>query len=382
MRLVHKSPILSTLYHGFVAYPAPSNITYFWNFGIYSLVCLGIQIITGVALAMHYAPEVNLAFASVEHIMRDVNNGWLLRYIHANGASMFFIVVYIHVFRGLYYGSYVYPKEPLWIVGVVILLLMILTAFMGYVLPWGQMSFWGATVITNLVSAIPFIGNDVVVWLWGGYSVDNATLNRFFSFHYLFPFIIAGLVAVHVIFLHEHGSNNPLGVNYNVDSINMYPYYIVKDLYGVILFLMFFALFVFYAPNLLGHPDNYIPANPMVTPPHIVPEWYFLPFYAILRSIPSKIGGVVALLAAILCLIVLPFIVNSDIRSTDFRPLMKFTFWCFVVVTFILGWIGAKPIAYPFLIIGQIATFFYFFILLVVFPFIAWLERVLWDEKQ
>jgi len=382
MRLVHKSPILSTMYHGFIAYPAPSNITYFWNFGIYSLVCLGIQIITGIALAMHYAPEVNLAFYSVEHIMRDVNYGWALRYIHANGASMFFIVTYIHVFRGLYYGSYVYPKEPLWIVGVIILLLMILTAFMGYVLPWGQMSFWGATVITNLVSAVPFVGNDIVVWLWGGYSVDNATLNRFFSFHYLFPFIITGLVGVHLVFLHEYGSNNPLGVHFKVDSIPMYPYYIIKDLYGVILFLMFFAAFVFFAPNALGHPDNYIPANPMVTPPHIVPEWYFLPFYAILRSIPSKIGGVLALLAAILCLLVLPFIVDPDVRSSDFRPLMKITFWFFVVTTMILGWIGAKPIAYPFLIIGQVATFFYFFILLVLFPFIGWLERVLWSENE
>jgi len=380
MRIIHRSPILATIYHGFISYPAPSNITYFWNFGIYSLVCLLIQIITGVALAMHYAPEVNLAFYSVEHIMRDVNYGWLLRYIHANGASMFFIVVYIHVFRGLYYGSYVYPKEPLWIVGVVILLLMILTAFMGYVLPWGQMSFWGATVITNLVSAVPFVGQDIVVWLWGGYSVDNATLNRFFSFHYLFPFIIAGLVGVHLVFLHEHGSNNPLGVHYQVDSIPMYPYYIIKDLYGVILFLIFFCLFVFFAPNLLGHPDNYIPANPMVTPPHIVPEWYFLPFYAILRSIPSKLGGVLALLCAILCLILLPFIVDADVRSSDFRPLMKLNFWFFVVVTFILGWIGAKPIAYPFLIIGQIATFFYFFILLVLFPLSAALERVLWSE--
>jgi len=227
-------------------------LSYFWNFGIYSLACLGIQIVTGIFLAMHYAAEVNIAFASVEHIMRDVSYGWLLRYLHANGASMFFIVVYIHVFRGLYYGSYVYPKEPLWIVGVIILLLMILTAFMGYVLPWGQMSFWGATVITNLVSAVPFVGNDIVVWLWGGYSIDNATLNRFFSFHYLFPFIIAGLVGVHLVFLHEHGSNNPLGVHFKVDSIPMYPYYIIKDLYGVILFLMFFSAFVFFAPNYLG----------------------------------------------------------------------------------------------------------------------------------
>jgi quinol-cytochrome oxidoreductase complex cytochrome b subunit len=330
---------------------------------------------------LHYAAEVNIAFYSVEHIMRDVVYGWLLRYIHANGASMFFIVVYMHTFRGLYYSSYLYPKEPLWVVGVVILLLMILTAFMGYVLPWGQMSFWGATVITNLVSAVPFVGNDIVVWLWGGYSIDNATLNRFFSFHYVFPFIITGLVGVHILFLHEHGSNNPLGVHFKADSIPMYPYYIIKDLYGVILFLIFFSVFVFFAPNFLGHPDNYIPANPMVTPPHIVPEWYFLPFYAILRSIPSKLGGVIALLAAILSLILLPFIVKVDIRSSDFRPFMRFAFWCFVVVTFILGWIGSKPIAYPYLIIGQVATFLYFFILLVLFPFIGWLEKKLWDYK-
>lgn len=381
MRLVQKFPLVSALYNGFISYPAPSNITYFWNFGIYALVCLMIQVITGVALAMHYAAEVSIAFFSVEHIMRDVVYGWLLRYIHANGASMFFIVVYMHTFRGLYYSSYLYPKEPLWVVGVIILLLMILTAFMGYVLPWGQMSFWGATVITNLVSAVPFVGNDIVVWLWGGYSIDNATLNRFFSFHYVFPFIIIGLVGVHILFLHEHGSNNPLGVHFKVDSISMYPYYIIKDLLGVILFLIFFSYFVFFSPNILGHPDNYIPANPMVTPPHIVPEWYFLPFYAILRSIPSKLGGVIALLAAILSLILLPFIIKVDTRSADFRPFMRIAFWWFVVVTFILGWIGSKPIAYPYLIIGQIATFLYFFILLILFPFIGWLEKKLWSYK-
>jgi len=378
MRVIHKSELLSAVYHGFISYPAPSNITYFWNFGIYSLVCLVVQIVTGVGLAMHYAPEVNLAFYSVEHIMRDVNYGWLLRYIHANGASMFFIVVYIHIFRGLYYASYVYPKEPLWASGVIILLLMIITAFMGYVLPWGQMSFWGATVITNLVSAVPYIGGDIVVWLWGGYSIDNATLNRFFSLHYLMPFVIVGLVGVHLVFLHEHRSNNPLGVAFNVDSIPMYPYYIIKDLFGVILFLIFFSFFVFFAPNLLGHPDNYIPANPMVTPPHIVPEWYFLPFYAILRSIPDKLLGVLALLFSILALLALPFITAPQVRSNDFRPIMRFFYWMFVAVSCILGWIGSKPIVYPFLIIGQTATVFYFGLLLVVFPLVALIERRLW----
>lgn len=378
MRLVHKSVLLSTLYDSFISYPAPSNITYFWNFGIYALVCLLVQILTGIALAMHYAPEINLAFYSVEHIMRDVNYGWLLRYIHANGASMFFIVTYVHVFRGLYYSSYLFPKEPLWTVGVVILLLMILTAFMGYVLPWGQMSFWGATVITNLVSAVPVVGKVIVVWLWGGYAIANATLNRFYSFHYFFPFIIVGLVGVHLIFLHQHGSNNPLGVNFSVDSIPMYPYYIAKDLYGVVLFLAFFSLFVFFFPNVLGHPDNYVPANAMVTPPHIVPEWYFLPFYAILRSIPSKLGGVLVLLAAILSLLLLPYTCDFDTRSADFRPLYRFVFWLFLITTFVLGWIGAKPVAYPYLQIGQLATLLYFVLLLLVFPFVGWLERLLW----
>jgi len=378
MRVLKKSSLLDMFYRGFYSYPAPSNLTYFWNFGIYALLCLVIQLITGIALAMHYAPSIQLAFDSVEHIMRDVNFGWLLRYIHANGASMFFIVVYIHTFRGLYYSSYVYPKELLWIVGVIILLLMILTAFMGYVLPWGQMSFWGATVITNLVSAVPYVGNDIVFWLWGGYSIDNATLNRFFSFHYLFPFLILALAGLHLVFLHEFGSNNPLGVYFRVDGLPMYPYYILKDLLGVLLFLLFFSFFVFFFSNYLGHPDNYIPANPLVTPPHIVPEWYFLPFYAILRSIPNKLLGVLALLFSILSLLVLPLIVRPSVRSLDFRPLSRVFFWYFVLVSCLLGWLGAKPIAYPFLNLVQFSSFFYFFLLLFFLPFLARLEASLW----
>jgi ubiquinol-cytochrome c reductase cytochrome b subunit len=312
--------------------------------------------------------------------MRDVNYGWLLRYLHANGASMFFIVVYIHTFRGFYYSSYLYPRQHLWSVGVIILLLTILTAFLGYVLPWGQMSFWGATVITNFVSAVPVFGKDIVIWLWGGYSIDNATLNRFFSLHYLMPFIITGLVGVHLLFLHEHFSNNPLGVNFSVDAIPMYPYYILKDFYGVLLFFFFFALFLFFMPNVLGHPDNYVPANPLVTPAHIVPEWYFLPFYTILRSIPDKLFGVIAMLLSILALLALPYLVNSEVRSLDFRPMSRLLFWFFLVDTFILAWIGGKPATSHYVFIGQCASFFYFFAILVGFPFLAFLEKKLWKS--
>jgi len=297
MRLIKKDFLLNAVYNTAVVYPSPANLTYFWNFGIYAMVCLGIQILTGILLAMHYTPNIDLAFISVEHIMRDVNNGWLLRYVHSNGASMFFIVVFMHTFRGLYYGSYLYPRQILWLVGVVILLLMIVTAFMGYVLPWGQMSFWGATVITNLFSAIPYIGKDIVLWLWGGYAIDNATLTRFFSLHYFLPFVIAGLVAIHLIILHEVGSSNPVGVAFKgIDYVPFTPQFTIKDLYGVLLFIAFYSCFIFFASNVLGHPDNYIPANPMVTPAHIVPEWYLLPFYAILRSIPDKLLGKLLLL--------------------------------------------------------------------------------------
>ena len=381
MRLVKKHPILSSLYHFVVYYPVPSNITYFWNFGALAGLCLVIQIVTGIALAMHYTPNVDLAFSSVEHIMRDVNYGWLLRYVHANGASMFFIVVYIHMFRGLYYSSYLYPREPLWISGVLIFLGMMATGFIGYVLPWGQMSFWGATVITNLFSAIPVIGDEIVYWLWGGFSVDNPTLNKFYSLHYLLPFILAGLVIVHLIFLHENGSNNPLGIRSVVDQIPFTPYATFKDLFSVILFFLFFGFFVFFTPNLLGHTDNYIPANPMVTPPHIVPEWYFLPFYAILRSIPDKLGGVVAMIGAILILIFLPILGKAPLRSAAFRPLYRSLFWVFVVDSLILGWIGGNEVKFPFYELGQFCTIFYFVYFLMLIPLCVRLEHYLWHPK-
>jgi ubiquinol-cytochrome c reductase cytochrome b subunit len=378
VRPLKLSPLVTTLYHTAITYPSPANLTYLWNFGVYALVCLGVQILTGLFLAMHYVPEQTLAFASVEHIMRDVNAGWLLRYIHANGASMFFIVVYAHTFRGLYYSSYAHPRQHLWGVGVAILLLMIVTAFLGYVLPWGQMSFWAATVITNLLSALPSVGSALVVWVWGGYSVDNATLNRFFSLHFFLPFLIAGLVVLHIVLLHTHHSNNPLGVDWGRDSIPFYPYYIVKDLYGVVLFLLLFAFFLFFAPNLLGHPDNYIPANPMVTPPHIVPEWYFLPFYAILRAIPDKLLGVVALLAAILSLLLLPHLVRPEVRSSNFRPLSHLLFWLILFDGLVLGWVGSKPVEHPYVLIGQVATALYFSYFFLLLPLAVWLERFFW----
>ncbi|MCB1712228.1 MAG: cytochrome b/b6 [Candidatus Riesia sp.] len=380
MRLVKEHSILSTLYHFIVYYPVPSNITYFWNFGALAGVCLVVQILTGIGLAMHYAPNVDLAFISVEHIMRDVNYGWLLRYVHANGASMFFIVVYIHMFRGLYFGSYMSPREPLWCSGVIIFLLMMATGFIGYVLPWGQMSFWGATVITNLFSAIPVIGDEIVYWLWGGFSVDNPTLNKFFSLHYLLPFVMAGLVILHLIFLHEHGSNNPLGIRATVDYIPFTPYATFKDLFAFIVFFMFFGFFVYFMPNALGHPDNYIPANPMVTPPHIVPEWYFLPFYAILRSIPDKLGGVLAMFSAIIVLFILPFIVKSETRSAAFRPIYRGLFWIFMVDTLLLAWVGGNAVKYPFYELGQICTVFYFIYFLVLLPLCCKIESYLWKD--
>jgi quinol-cytochrome oxidoreductase complex cytochrome b subunit len=303
-------------------------------------IFLSVQIVTGIFLAMHYTPHVDIAFLSVEHIMRDVNNGWLMRYLHANGASMFFGVVYIHVARGLYYGSYQKPRGFVWVVGVVILILMMATAFMGYVLPWGQMSFWAATVITNLFSAIPIIGEPIVSWLWGGFSVDNATLNRFFSFHYLLPFLIVGAVLVHLAVLHQNGSNNPLGCSGSVDKISFYPYFVIKDLYSWVVAFIVYVGFVFFAPNFLGHTDNYIEANAMVTPAHIVPEWYFLWAYAILRSIPHKLGGVVAMFSSLLVLLLLPYLNTSEIRSSSFRPLHRVFFWFLVLDFIILGWIG------------------------------------------
>ena len=373
----NKDSILSFVDSHIISYPTPINLNYMWSFGSTAGICLVIQIITGIFLAMHYSPHIDLAFNSVEHIMRDVNNGWLIRYLHAHGASMFFIVVYCHIFRGLYYGSYMYPRGKLWASGVIIFLLMMATAFMGYVLPWGQMSFWGATVITNLFSAIPFVGPSIVEWLWGGFSVDNATLNRFFSLHYLMPFVIAGLTLVHLSLLHTSGSNNPLGINTNVDTVSFYPYFYVKDLLAFFILIALFSFFVFFYPNVLGHSDNYIPANPLVTPPHIVPEWYFLPFYAILRSIPDKLGGVVAMVSAILILLILPIINTSEVRSSKFRPIFSVAYWFLVSDFILLGWVGQKPVESPFIEIGMGATVFYFFFLAVLLPVIGLLEKFL-----
>jgi ubiquinol-cytochrome c reductase cytochrome b subunit len=377
----NKDYILSVVDGHIIDYPAPINLSYAWSFGALAGICLGIQIVTGIFLAMHYTPHIDLAFSSVEHIMRDVNSGWLIRYMHANGASMFFIVVYCHIFRGLYYGSYMAPREHLWCSGVVIFLLMMATAFMGYVLPWGQMSFWGATVITNLFSAIPVAGPSIVEWLWGGFSVDNATLNRFFSLHFLMPFVIAGMVIAHIALLHRDGSNNPLGIDSSMDKIAFYPYYYVKDLFSVVVFVVFFSLFLFYYPNLLGHPDNYIPADPMSTPAHIVPEWYFLPFYAILRSIPDKLGGVAAMGGAIVILLFLPFINTSEVRSAAFRPLYRKLFWFIFADFLLLGWIGQEIVETPFIEIGQVGTVFYFLYFLVIIPALGILENRLVRTK-
>jgi ubiquinol-cytochrome c reductase cytochrome b subunit len=376
MRLL-KRPLIKEVNEFIVDYPTPSNLSYWWNFGFLAAMCLVVQIVTGIFLAMHYTPHVDLAFISVEHIMRDVNFGWLMRYAHANGASMFFIAVYIHIFRGLYYGSYAATREHVWGIGVIILFIMMGTAFMGYVLPWGQMSFWGATVITNLASAIPFIGDYIVYWLWGGFSVDNATLNRFFSIHYLLPFAIAALVLLHLILLHQDGSNNPLGISSKIDKIAFYPYYYVKDLLGIVAFGLFFAVFVFFYPNVLGHPDNYIEADPLVTPPHIVPEWYFLPFYAILRSIPDKLGGVIAMVMAILILLALPFLNTSEVRSSQFRPMHRKLFWLFFIDCVVLGWIGGNVPETPYIEIGRIATAFYFAYFLILIPGLGLLETYL-----
>jgi quinol-cytochrome oxidoreductase complex cytochrome b subunit len=373
--------VMSFIDSHIIDYPTPINLNYMWSFGSSAGLCLVMQIVSGIFLAMHYTPHIDFAFSSVEHIMRDVNNGWLIRYVHANGASMFFIVIYCHIFRGLYYGSYMYPRGALWISGVVIFLLMMATAFMGYVLPWGQMSFWGATVITNLFSAIPFVGSSIVEWLWGGYSVDNATLNRFYSLHYLMPFIIAGMTLAHLTLLHQSGSNNPLGINTNVDTISFYPYFYVKDAFSFLILVLVFSFFVFFYPNALGHADNYIPANPLVTPAHIVPEWYFLPFYAILRSIPDKLGGVVAMISAILVLLLLPILNTSEIRSSKFRPIFGIAYWFLVSDFIFLGWIGQKPVESPFIELGMVATAFYFTFLLILVPAIGLLEKYLIDFR-
>ena len=373
----YRMPVFTALRADLITYPAPINLNYWWNFGSLAGIILVIMIATGVVLAMHYTPNAALAFDSVERIMRDVNYGWLLRYIHANGASMFFLIVYIHLFRGLYYGSYKYPRELLWMLGVVILLLMMATAFMGYVLPWGQMSYWAATVITNLFSAIPVIGNDIVTLLWGGFTVGNPTLNRFFSLHYLLPFVIVAVVGLHLIALHQHGSNNPLGIDRrgDQDTIPFHPYYTIKDMFGLCVFLIFFAIFVFYVPNLLGHPDNYIPANPMVTPPHIVPEWYFLPYYAILRSVPDKLLGVVLMFGSVLILFVVPWLDTSPVRSARFRPIYRFASWLLVADAIVLGWVGANPPEGIFVAIGRLATAYYFLHFLILMPLLGKIER-------
>ncbi|WP_347262737.1 cytochrome c1 [Nitrobacter sp.] len=370
-------PIFGLVHSSFVAYPTPRNLNYWWTFGGILSFMLGVQIITGVILAMHYTPHADLAFNSVEAIVRDVDYGWLLRYLHSNGASMFFIAVYIHMLRGLYYGSYKEPREILWILGVIIYLLMMATGFMGYVLPWGQMSFWGATVITNLFSAIPYFGESIVTLLWGGYSVGNPTLNRFFSLHYLLPFVIAGVVVLHVWALHVAGQNNPAGVEPKTskDTVPFTPYATIKDAFGLACFILFYFWFVFYIPNYLGDPDNYIPANPGVTPPHIVPEWYYLPFYAILRSIPDKLAGVVAMFSAILVLAFLPWLDSAKTRSMRYRPLAKQCFWIFVGVCLGLGYLGAKPPEGVYVIAGRILTACYFAYFLIVLPILSRIEK-------
>ena len=365
-----------------IHYPTPINLTYAWSFGSSAGICLVIQMLSGIFLAMHYTPHIDLAFSSVEHIMRDVNYGWLIRYIHANGASMFFIVVYCHIFRGLYYGSYMQPRQLLWCSGVLILILMMATAFMGYVLPWGQMSFWGATVITSLVTAVPVVGQTIVEWLWGNFTVNNATLNRFFSLHFFLPFIIAGVTIIHLALLHKDGSNNPLGVDSGVDKISFYPYFFVKDLYAFFCFIFVFAFFVYFYPNSMGHPDNYIPADPMQTPSHIVPEWYFLPFYAILRSIPNKIGGVVAMGGSLIILFAIPFTNTSLIRSTTYRPIFKICYWLFVTDFIILTWVGQKPVRDVYVLIGQIGTFYYFFFFIILIPVVGLIETKLAHYKE
>nr|ACO51008.1 cytochrome b [Priapichthys annectens] len=366
-------PLLKIANDALVDLPAPVNISVWWNFGSLLGLCLITQILTGLFLAMHYTSDITTAFSSVVHICRDVNYGWLIRNMHANGASFFFICIYLHIGRGLYYGSYLYKET--WNIGVVLLLLVMMTAFVGYVLPWGQMSFWGATVITNLLSAVPYVGNTLVQWIWGGFSVDNATLTRFFAFHFLLPFIIVAATLVHLIFLHETGSNNPTGLNSDADKISFHPYFSYKDLLGFVFMLTTLISLALFSPDLLGDPENFTPANPLVTPPHIKPEWYFLFAYAILRSIPNKLGGVLALLASILVLMLVPLLHTSKQRTLMFRPLTQMLFWLLVADVMILTWIGGMPVEHPFIIIGQIASFLYFSLFLILIPATAWLEN-------
>ena len=372
-------PIFTMMQKEYGVFPTPKNFNYFWNFGALAMVTLMIMIVTGIFLAMNYTPHISMAFDSVQRIMRDVNYGWLIRYVHANGASMFFLVTYIHIFRGMYYGSYKAPRELLWILGVVILLIMMATAFFGYVLPWGQMSYWGATVITNLFSAIPVVGEPVVTWLWGGFSVANPTLNRFFSLHYLLPFVLIGIVFLHIAALHITGSNNPLGIDVKgpQDTVPFHPYYTVKDSVGLCAFLMFWAFVVFFFPNFFGAADNEIPANPLVTPAEIVPEWYLLPFYAILRSVPSKIGGVLMMFGSIGLLFVLPWLDTSPVRSCKFRPVYRIFLFILVIACIVLGMVGAHKPEGIWVILGRLGTIYYFAHFLVILPILGKLERPL-----
>jgi len=387
----YRLPVFTFMQHELHEYPTPKNLNYWWNFGSLAGIVLVIMITTGIVLAMHYTPHTAFAFDSIERIMRDVNYGWLIRYVHMNGGSAFFIVVYIHIFRGMYFGSYKSPRELLWILGVVILICMMATAFLGYVLPWGQMSFWGATVITSLFSAIPVIGDWIVTLLWGGFSVDNPTLNRFFSLHYLMPFVLVGVIVLHIVALHQHGSSNPIGIDTKgpQDQLPFHPYYTVKDLFGLGVFLVLFFFFVFFAPNFFGEPDNYIEANPLQTPPHIVPEWYFLPFYAILRAftadafiywpiswlMSAKLAGVLAMFGSIMVLFVLPWLDWSPVRSARYRPLYKQFFWLLLIDCFVLGWVGANAPEGHFVIIGQVATAYYFGHFIVILPLLSLFEK-------
>nr|WNH37100.1 cytochrome b [Cyttopsis rosea] len=372
-RLRKTHPLIKIANNALVDLPAPSNISTWWNYGSLLALCLGIQILTGLFLAMHYTSDIATAFSSVAHISRDVNYGWLIRNLHANGASFFFMCIYLHIGRGLYYGSYLYKET--WNIGVILLLLVMMTAFVGYVLPWGQMSFWGATVITNLLSAVPYIGNTLVQWIWGGFSVDNATLTRFFTFHFLFPFVIVAVTILHLLFLHENGSNNPTGINSDADKIPFHPYFSYKDLLGFVIMLSALSTLALFAPNLLGDPDNFIPANPLSTPAHIKPEWYFLFAYAILRSVPNKLGGVLALFASILVLVLVPILHTSKQRGMMFRPLTQTLFWALVADIMILTWIGGMPAIHPFTFVGNMASLLYFILFLILIPAAGWLEN-------
>nr|QGW56732.1 cytochrome b [Korinchia angustiabdomena] len=368
-------PILKIANNALVDLPSPVNISSWWNFGSLLGLCLMIQILTGLFLAMHYTADISMAFTSVNHICRNVNYGWLLRTLHANGASFFFICIYLHVGRGMYYGSYLFT--PTWLSGTIILFLVMATAFMGYVLPWGQMSFWGATVITNLLSAIPYLGTDLVQWIWGGFAVDNATLTRFFTFHFILPFIVLAAVMIHLLFLHQTGSNNPMGLNSNLDKIPFHPYFSYKDITGFIIMLMLLTILTLWNPYLLGDPDNFIPANPLVTPIHIQPEWYFLFAYAILRSIPNKLGGVIALVMSIAILMIMPFYNLSKFRGIPFYPMNQILFWIMVTIIILLTWIGARPVENPYVIIGQILTIFYFMYYLINPLITKWWDNLL-----